>query len=65
MGRIFYITGKKKRYVCRENFHEHYFGKGRKKVLYKNGRVYISKTQYYNNVPQAKWGQFTSAEPFC
>ena len=28
------------------------------KPEYKNGRVYISKTQYFDNVPQAQWEQY-------
>lgn len=28
------------------------------KTEYKNGRVYISKTQYFDNVPQAQWEQY-------
>ena len=28
------------------------------KPEYKNGKVYISKTQYFNNVPQSQWEQY-------
>ncbi len=28
------------------------------KPEYKNGRVYINKTQYFDNVPQAQWEQY-------
>ena len=36
-------------------------GEGTNEVVkpeYKNGRVYISKTQYFDNVPQVQWEQY-------
>ncbi|MBR5683232.1 MAG: N-6 DNA methylase [Ruminococcus sp.] len=38
-----------------------FIGDGTNEVVkpeYKNGRVYISKTQYFDNVPQAQWEQY-------
>ena len=38
-----------------------FVGDGTNEVVkpeYKNGRVYISKTQYFDNVPQAQWEQY-------
>ena len=38
-----------------------FLGEGTGEVVkpeYKNGRVYISKTQYFDNVPQAQWEQY-------
>ncbi|WP_296778270.1 type ISP restriction/modification enzyme [Ruminococcus sp.] len=38
-----------------------FIGAGTNEVVkpeYKNGRVYISKTQYFDNVPQAQWEQY-------
>lgn len=38
-----------------------FIGDGTNEVIkpeYKNGRVYISKTQYFDNVPQAQWEQY-------
>lgn len=38
-----------------------FIGDGTNEVVkpeYKNGRVYISKTQFFDNVPQAQWEQF-------
>ena len=38
-----------------------FIGEGTNEVVkpeYKNGRVYISKTQYFDNVPQAQWEQY-------
>lgn len=38
-----------------------FIGDGTNEVIkpeYKNGRVYISKTQYFDNVPQSQWEQY-------